>query len=326
MSRVVFIGIDGGGSSTECRLATRDATEIGTGYGGGSNIYATGIEAATRAIREAILEAGIRTDDEIPCLYMGMSGALPGMDNQVFVNIGREVVPQAKKVIVSNDALSALAGALDLRPGICVNAGTGSMGIGKNELGKIAYASGWGPLAGDEGSGYWIGLNGLRAALRAFDQRGPRTKLLETIFSGLGADNPIQALQAVYSNQNQRKIVADLCPLVVQCAEQGDSQAVNLIQDAGLELALIARAVALQLDLFNQSVEVAPVGNALLRNRLLIQAFERSLKEQMPEALMVASHHNPAVGSLLLAFDDAGIRLAKYQSHVSIFEPKKICN
>ena len=41
--------------------------------------------------------------------------------------------------------------------------------------GRTARAGGWGPLLGDEGSGYAIALAGLRAAARRCDGRAPAT-------------------------------------------------------------------------------------------------------------------------------------------------------
>ena len=97
----------------------------------------------------------------------------------------------------------------------------------------------------------------------------------------------------------------------------------DLVQEAGYELALIAKAVALQLDLMGRPVEVAPVGNALLRNKLLRQAFVTSLENLMPESSVVEPCHNSAIGSLLLAFIHAGFKLDDVKAHLSIFEPKK---
>src|SRR5439155_1968617 len=55
--------------------------------------------------------------------------------------------------------------------------GTGTVAYGRDAAGRAARAGGWGPLFGDEGGGYWVGCEALRAVARAHDGRGPETAL-----------------------------------------------------------------------------------------------------------------------------------------------------
>lgn len=50
-------------------------------------------------------------------------------------------------------------------PGILVNAGTGSIALGRNRTGVLARSGGFGPYLGDEGSAYWIGKYYLKNVL-----------------------------------------------------------------------------------------------------------------------------------------------------------------
>jgi len=306
MSRTVYVGIDGGGSSTECCLAGLDGTLLGIGLGGATNIHFTDRETALCSLRDAVQGAGLLPDDEVAWAYLGMAGAVPGAKNSSFVDLIRLVIPQVRHVTVVSDAEIALAGALELRPGICVNAGTGAFGIGKDDQGRIAFTNGWGPLLGDEGSGYWIGLRGLIAALRNHDLRGRQTTLLENLMSALGVSSPIEAALLVYEQTDQRKLLSSLCQIVLECAGEGDAVALEIVREAGVELALAARAVALQLDLLGHSVEVAPLGSILIKGELIGRSFAAALTEMMPQARIVSAQHTPAVGSLLLAMQSAG--------------------
>src|SRR2546430_4830476 len=62
----------------------------------------------------------------------------------------------------------------DGAPGIVVISGTGSICVGVNRQGKHVFAGGWGPVAGDEGSGSWIARRALQAVAHATDERGPK--------------------------------------------------------------------------------------------------------------------------------------------------------
>ena len=69
--------------------------------------------------------------------------------------------------------------------GIIIIAGTGSIVLGRDAVGTEARAGGWGPLLADDGSGYAIGLAGLRAVFRARDGWGPSTALTQALQEAL---------------------------------------------------------------------------------------------------------------------------------------------
>ena len=82
---------------------------------------------------------------------------------------------------VGDDTDAALAGAFAGRPGIVVIAGTGSGAAGRDAAGRTVRVGGHGFLLGDEGGGYWIGREAVRAALRAADGTGPPTALIDVV-------------------------------------------------------------------------------------------------------------------------------------------------
>ena len=53
-------------------------------------------------------------------------------------------------------------------------------------MGVKLTVGGWGAAIGDEGSGYWIGREAVRAGFRALD-RGEKTDLLEWVRMAWGA-------------------------------------------------------------------------------------------------------------------------------------------
>ncbi len=89
----------------------------------------------------------------------------------------------AATVDVIEDAALLLAAGTPDGWGVAVVAGTGSMAFARAADGRTARAGGWGPLLGDEGSGYAIALAGLRAAARAADGRAPATPLTDRLLA-----------------------------------------------------------------------------------------------------------------------------------------------
>ena len=55
--------------------------------------------------------------------------------------------------------------------------GTGSNVFGVGPARRAWRAGGWGHLLGDEGRGYWLGVQSISAALRDRDASGPQTAL-----------------------------------------------------------------------------------------------------------------------------------------------------
>ena len=74
------------------------------------------------------------------------------------------MVPARSSVVV-NDVVGAWASGSLASAGIVAISGTGSNVFGVNAAGDSWRCGGWGHILGDEGSGYWIGLGAIRAAL-----------------------------------------------------------------------------------------------------------------------------------------------------------------
>ena len=161
----LVIGIDGGGSKTQALVATLDGLVLGRGTAGASNYQGVGLLAAQAAIDQAI-EAAL-ADTGLPkvvvrSVCLGLAGVGRADDRAIFDDWVRKRLPGAA-FRVANDAELVLAAGSEAGWGLAVIAGTGSIAYGRNPAGVIARAGGWGPLLGDEGSGYAIG----RAAFRA---------------------------------------------------------------------------------------------------------------------------------------------------------------
>ncbi len=147
------------------------------------------------------------------------------------------------RVAVGDDTDAALAGAFAGKPGIVVIAGTGSGAAGRNAAGRTVRVGGHGFLLGDEGGGYWIGREAVRAALRAADGTGPTTALtavVERAFGSLGG-----AELEVHRHPTERALLARLVPGVVAAAP--DAEAARILGEAAAYLTELAAAVRARL-------------------------------------------------------------------------------
>jgi len=159
-------------------------------------------------------------------------------------------------VAVGDDTEAALAGAFRGGPGLVVIAGTGSSALGVNGEGRTARVGGHGFLLGDEGGGYWIGREAVRAALRSADGTGPPTALAVAVrgaFGGLTA-----AVQEVHARPTDRRLLSQLVPAVTTLAQppEADTEAARILVEAGDHLVRLAAAIQDRLG----SVPVAMAG------------------------------------------------------------------
>ena len=102
-------------------------------------------------------------------------------------------------VLTRSDVYMSLYGLTAGHPGVMVVSGTGSMGIGQDAAGQIHAVGGWGRITGDEGSGYWIAREGLRAAMRAADGLEPPTALLDAALEWAGVREPRALIGYLYA-------------------------------------------------------------------------------------------------------------------------------
>ncbi len=134
-----------------------------------------GAAAAFTSISTAISKLSVPS---MTHLVVGAAGALaaPLEATQVGDALRRAFVDCA--IAVTSDAVTSHVGALGGSPGVVLAAGTGAVAVGVSATGSVHVVDGAGPWLGDEGGGTWIGLAGLRAALRANDGRAEATPLL----------------------------------------------------------------------------------------------------------------------------------------------------
>ncbi len=151
----LYLGVDGGQSSTVAVIGNAQGKVIGWGTAGPSNHVgaAEGRPKFLRVMREclwhAALQAGVDPEEmRFRSACLGMSG---GPDDKQ--GLLRELI-EADHLLVTHDARIALAGATGGEPGVIVIAGTGSIAFGENATGETARAGGWGYLFGDEGGGF----------------------------------------------------------------------------------------------------------------------------------------------------------------------------
>ena len=182
---------------------------------------------------------------------------------------------------------------------IPVIAGTGSICYGQSTDGREARSGGWGSLMDDEGGGFALGRDALAAAVRAEDGRIAPTVLHDAVFEALQVGAVRELIGKIYAPGFGKREVAALAPLVGAAAEQGDAAALQIVEKAGRELALLVRPVAEKLGL--QSARIAFAGSVLQKCAPVRSAAQTQLQTLLPQLTLAEPQGDAAAGAVLLA-------------------------
>ena len=302
----LFLGVDGGQSSTTALIGDEAGRVLGVGAGGPCNHVgaAEGAAKLARAVGECVgkacEQAGLDAATvrfEAACF--GMSG---GPEDKVGI-LSR--ILRVDRLVASNDAVIALAGATAGEPGIITISGTGSIAFGRNPEGRTARAGGWGYIFGDEGGGFDIVRQALRASLRAQEGWGPATALGPVLLEACGAADVHAMLHLFYTQEWPRWRVAKLAKLVDRAAGEGDRVAKEVLAEAARQLAGLACAVRGQLWHPGETARLAYIGG-VFRGAIVLQRF----RELVAAAGCVSGPpvFGPAAGALLEAYRAAGLQ------------------
>ncbi len=278
-----FLGIDGGGSKTRAVVVGARYEVVGRGEAGASNHFAVGVPTAARncalAAQNALTNA-LSLDaafDESTVRSWGIG--LAGVRREVDAARMRDAlgVVCTLPFALETDVVAAHAGAFAGATGIVVSAGTGAITFGADEFGARVYADGWGPILGDEGGGYWIGVEALRATCRSLDGRAHPTPLAPAVMEWLDVADGDELVHFIHSSDITRDRIASLARVVSKCADDGIAEAIEIRARAAAALSRGVKCVGKSLLQSRQDHNAAPVEMLIsLRGGLFDDDFLRA--------------------------------------------------
>lgn len=275
----LYLGVDGGQSSTKALVGDAAGEILGRGSGGPCNHARSGEgrakleRALSEAVGQALAPLGLTlAEARFHRICVGMSG---GPDDK------REIIQrliQADSHDVTTDAHIALHGAVEGGAGAIVISGTGSIALSRDNQGRIWRAGGWGYVFGDEGSAFDIARLSLRAALASEEGWGPSTSLQAALLAATQSANANQLLHRWYAGEFSRDQTADWSRLAEQAASAGDAIAQSILEGAGISLAQLAATAAKMASLPAGNAKVCPIGGVFANSRVM-QSFSKSLDD-----------------------------------------------
>jgi N-acetylglucosamine kinase-like BadF-type ATPase len=300
------LGIDGGGTSTHAWLASPGQRILGRGRAGPSNAKAVGLEAAHRALDNAITTAfhdSGRPREPVAVACLGLAGFDRPADREILESWSHED-DWAERLVLANDGDLVVAAGTAEGWGIGLIAGTGSIAVGRAADGRTARAGGWGHLIGDEGSAYWVVLESLRQVVRRADGREPARPdtdpLRERLCRALGVSTPSEIVSALYAPGIDRTLIAALAPEVLAAAGEDAKVFEEVLAPAANALAEQVAAVARALHWPEGPLPLAYAGGFLLSARAVAQRMIENLASR-GYSVVAQPVPEPVRGAVLLA-------------------------
>lgn len=305
----VFLGVDGGGTKTEFVAIDAAGTIVARQIEGTTYHLQVGLDGAVRALEAGI--AGICAQLDIaPADLTHVFFGLPafGEDAAIDPQLDRHCARLLghDRYRCGNDMICGWAGSLACADGINLVAGTGSIGYGERR-GNAARAGGWGEIFSDEGSAYWIAIQGLNAFTRMSDGRLPKGPLHDAFRRQLELADDLDICARVMGEHGlARDEIAALAPIVAEAAAAGDAAAVAIHDRAAEELAAIADALRTRLGFAaDEPVPLSWSGGVLAHDASVRARLEARLGALGPFRF-VEPRHSPAYGAALYAAHLAG--------------------
>ena len=300
-----FLGVDGGGTKTRFALLDAGHKLVGEAQLGTCYYPEVGLDGVRSVLADGVAKllaaAGI-DGTQITYAFFGLpcygedSKATPVLQSMP------ETILRHRRYACDNDMVCGWAGSLGAEDGINIVAGTGSIGYGQR--GSVAArAGGWGEVFSDEGSAYWIAIQGLNVYSRMSDGRLPKGPLHALINETLSLSNDLDLCAHVYGeNARSRAELAQFSPLVAKAAALGDEAALDIFRRAALELAQIADTLRRRLGYpAGEAVKLSYSGGAFAAGEVLLKPFQSALNKASEDFVLCRPLHDPHYGAALYA-------------------------
>ena len=310
--RELIIGVDGGGTKTKLSamdIATGEIVSSSTV--GGINSCALTLQGASKNLAEGIRALRLTSQDLVKALSIGDPGIDDSVPNQG-IALQKEIaasglLSEDTQYYSASDVFMALYAFTRGEAGALIVAGTGSMGVAFPQRymfgaeNKIETVGGWGYPVPDKGSGYAIAVDGIEAAMDAYDGIAPATLLTEALKKFFGVSEFRETIGIFNGGGLKKSDIAAFARQVDLCASEGDGIAKKILQRSGTVLGKYA--ISLLNRVPSEFHRVGTYGSVLVRNRFVRKAFERTVRNTFNEAEICIPDFPPEIGAIYYALD-----------------------
>jgi N-acetylmuramic acid 6-phosphate etherase len=301
-----YLGIECGATRTTALLAPGGGQPCLRAQFGPANLRLLDDDAVERHF--ASIDALVRKSGApLGGIGIGMAGARTDMDRQRIRSAAAKVWPHVPCYATSDLETALVAGEAGGPPAaacVLILSGTGSCSYGHTPDNQTARIGGWGHVIGDMGSGYEIGLCGLKAAVHHLDRDHHWSRLGQNLLEALVLNEPEDLID--WAMSASKPDIAALAVPVFDAAAHGDKIADDILEAAAETLADDGVQCARQLVKANAPVRFILAGSVLLRQPAFAGRVRARLLKLWPRAMVAPLARESVWGALELAQEHFG--------------------
>lgn len=284
--------IDGGATKTACAIVHAESGDIQfIKTAGGSNYQAIGIDNALEILQALLTQVHEflqqQATPKIAVATFAMAGIDSARDHEIVTSIVNEAITAQPldigTLIIENDAEATLRGVTTGQAGALLIAGTGTIAYAYDGKQKIVRAGGWGHRASDEGSGYWLGQEVIRAIFKMEDGRGEPTLLKNAVFNYLRIQHSTELATWLFRPSYTNAQLAKMGAFLAEAVAKNDACALQISTRAAHELVLLACAVLKQIGYNGEVFTLYCNGGAIKHNPFILHTFTKEMTSMYPK-------------------------------------------
>ena len=301
-----FLGIDVGSSKTHALIVEETGRCVGFGKSGGGNHQGVGYAGLTDVLRESFAQA-CETSGVGAASISGAGFGVAGYDFPSDRNPHLQAIASlglSCPVEVVNDGMNGLLAGATHGIGVNVTAGSSNNCRGRGRNGAAGRIVGNGITFGEFGGAYEIAARGLQMVNHAWIKRIPLTALTRIYIEALGAKDEMDLMEGL--SNGQYHLFPYLAMKVVDAAREGDSAACEVMEWAGEELGWLAVAVARQINMQDEDVEIIQSGSVFEAGELIMRPMRELILKHCPKARLIRLDGPPVVGAVILGMEQTG--------------------
>ena len=295
-----YLGIDGGGTKTTAIICNENAQLFSRFVGESINYNSVGMETARNNLI-ATVDGVLPNDVKLNAAFIGMSAISERADDEFTKKLCEGII-DCDKITMDSDVYIGLEAMRCDGSAAMVISGTGSMAVGRLPGGEIIHTGGWGYILGDEGSGYAICIDALRAAICGYEGSAEKTLLTDAVKEHYQVNDMLELIDIFYDPPMPRSEIAKLAPIVFKCAEN-DGVADAIIRN---HAQLLANTVSALLSQLPEGTPLGLWGGIFENYEKFRNLFSASVNERFPETEINVLEYAPEYGAVFAAIKTDG--------------------
>lgn len=303
-----YLGVDAGGTTTVSVVCDEKGNILGKVKGKSVNYNSVGMAQARENLKavseEIIKKTGV---SRVSRSFVGLSALNGRADDGLCKEFFSDTVFYGN-VIMDSDLYICLESMLTDGPCAAAISGTGSMTAGRVSRDRIIHKGGWGYILGDEGSGYAMCIDALRAAVRSFEGCAKRTALIGEICDCFEVNSMYELIDRFYDPPMSRSEIAAFMPRLIKCVRMGDEVAAAIVKSQAAAFGATACSLLQEMP---RNTSLGLWGGVMRTYREFSDEFIGYVRKRFPSVETGLLKYPPEIGAVFAAMNSDGVRITE---------------